>query len=250
MLLAMKLRDLNIADVERALCAEANHPLADMLVRNRRLRRARHLPQGGHGINAPVAGNPHFGVMALGLVCSVQAKDVVAGYRRVRAFKLVEEFEGTEDGGTRKRPLSFKSEEPLEDVLRKCLDECSLNAPFHLRELRVDHSAVDPKAFLKLDRYESGVTTDGPTETYELVFVGAPQAQETQPEAREYSMRLREHALMTMVKLYAMNNQLPPGNEFGPSDAADEPNRVVEVRNVQTSTDRRRAPTRKRSKSA
>src|SRR3954471_8156090 len=114
MLLGMKLRDLKIADVERALCAEANHPLADMLVRDRRLRRARHLPQGGHGVNAPVAGKPHFVVMSLGLVCSVQAKDVVAGYRRVRAFKLVEEFERTEDGGTRKRELSFKPGEPLE----------------------------------------------------------------------------------------------------------------------------------------
>jgi hypothetical protein len=184
--------------------------------------------------------------MTLGLVCSVQAKDVVAGYRRVRAFKLVEEFERTEDGGTRKRELSFKPGEPLEDVLLKCIHQCSLNPPVHLRELRVDHSTVDPKAFLTMDWYEDGNTEGGPTETYEMVFVGTPQAQEHQAEAREYSMRLREHALMTMVKLYTRNNQLPPANEFGPSDDADEPNRVVEVQNVQTSTDRRRAPTRKR----
>ena len=77
--------DSNVADVERAVCAGDRHPLADMAVRDRHLRRSRHLPQGGHGVNAPVARPKDFPTMALGLVCSRQAKDVVAGYRRVRA---------------------------------------------------------------------------------------------------------------------------------------------------------------------
>jgi hypothetical protein len=245
MLPNMKTMDLNIADVERALCAEANHPPADMLVRNRRLRRARHLPQGGHGVNAPVARKQDFPTMMLGLVSSVQAKDVVAGYRRVRAFKLVEEFEATEDGGTRRREPSFNPEESLEDVLLKCFDQCSLNPSFRLRELRVDHSAVDPKTFLTMDWYENGFTTEGPTETYQMVFAGHLATAEHQPEAREYSMRLREHALMTMVKLYAINNQLPPANETGPSAVTDEPGSMI----PETLKDRRRATTRKRSKS-
>jgi hypothetical protein len=242
----MKTMDLKIADVERALCAEGRHSLPDMTVRDRHLLRARHLPRGGHGINAPVAGKPHFGVMTLGLVCSLQAKDVVAGYRRVRAFKLVGEFERTEDGGTRRREPSFNPDEPLEDVLLKCLHQCAIEPQFRLLELRVDHSVIEPRAYISVGLYKGGTAPEHRIETYEMVFAGPAAPAGYQPEAREYTMRLREHALMTMVKLYAINNQLPPANEVGPSAVTDEPGSMI----PDNLTDRRRATTRKRRKSA
>jgi hypothetical protein len=247
---AVAMKPLSIAEVERRFSARATHATVSFTVRNAPLRKAGYLPLGGRGFNAPPATEQDFIVMTLGLVCSQQSKDVVAGYERVRAFKLDRAFLETEDGERtriKEEDLDWDRGSSLEFVLLSCFKSCALNPQdFHLRELLVDHSTFAPKAQLSVR--ESG--GDGPAVTHIFMFTGPDAPAGYQREAVESIARLTEHALMAMFDLYAINIQLPPANEFGPSDDADGPGRVVEVQNVQTSTDRRRAPTRKRSKSA
>jgi hypothetical protein len=240
--------DQKIADLERALCAQDRHSLPDMAVRDRHLRRARHLPQGGHGVNAPVARKQDYPTVTLGLLCARQAKDVVSGYRQVRAYKLVEEFEKTKDGARRKE-LSFEPGESLESVLLKCFHQCAIDPQFRLVELQVDHSPVEPRATLSVGHYKGGITPEHRTETYILTFAGSPAPAANPPkppDVVEHIMRLREDGLMTLVNLYALSVQLPPANEFGPSVRADEPVSM----SPETLKDRHRAPTRKRQKRA
>jgi hypothetical protein len=136
--------------------------------------------------------------------------------------------------------------DPLERVLLGYFKPCALNPElYRLLELRVDHSTVAPKAYVSVRETVAGT----PPVVHSLEFRGppAPAAYPPQPrDAVETSLRLPEHALMTMVELYALTIQLPAANDAGPSAGTDEPGRFVEAPNVQTPTDRRRAPTRKR----
>jgi hypothetical protein len=240
---------LSIAEVERRFSARANYQAVSFTIRDTLLRKAGYLSLGGRGFNAPGATEQDFMAMSLGLVCSSQAKDVVEGYERVRAFKLDRVFLEQEDGARKKEKEEkwfWEPDCPLEQVLLSCFKSCALNPQtFHLRELRVDHSTVAPKAQLSLVDHERG----GPAVTHILMFKGlaAPASYPPKaPEAVETSLRLPEHALMAMVELYALAIQLPAANDTGPSARTDEPGHSMEAKNVQTPTDRRRASTRKR----
>jgi hypothetical protein len=240
---------LSIAEVERRFGARASYPALGFTVRNTPLRKVGHLPAGGRGPNAPGATEQDFIVMMLGLVCSWQAKDVVEGYERVRAFKLDRIFLEKEDGARERiepEKLALEPGDPLERVLLGYFKPCALNPElYRLLELRVDHSTVAPKAYLSVRETVGG----DPPVVHSLEFRGppAPAAYPPQPrDAVETSLRLPEHALMTMVELYALTIQLPAANDTGPSAGTDEPGRFVEAPKVQTPTDRRRASTRKR----
>jgi hypothetical protein len=238
---------LSIAEVERRFGARASYPALGFTVRNTPLRKVGHLPAGGRGPNAPGATEQDFIVMMLGLVCSWQAKDVVEGYERVRAFKLDRIFLEKEDGARERiepEKLALEPGDPLERVLLGYFKPCALNPElFHLLELRVDHSAVAPKAYVSVRETVAG----NPPEIHRLEFWGPPAPSPPQTrDAVETSLRLCEHALMTMVDLFALTIQLPPANEFGPPVSADEPGSMIPDNLI----DRHRAPTRKRQKRA
>jgi hypothetical protein len=231
---------LSIAEIERRFSARAKYSTSAFTVTNTYLRKADYLPAGGRGPNAPIATEQNFMAMTIGLVCSQQSKDVVEGYERVRAFKLDRAFLETEAGERTRKDVDWESGSALEPVLLSCFKSAALNPKtFRLIELLVDHSTVEPKAQLSVREYRD----EGPV-THIIMFTGAPAGY--QREAVESILRLPEHALMAMVDLYAINIQLPPANEFGPSAETDEPRSMTPDNLI----DRRRAGTRKRSKSA
>jgi hypothetical protein len=238
---------LSIAEVERRFSARANYLTVSFTVRNTFLRKAGHLPLGARGPNAPGATEQNFGVMMLGLVAAVQAKDIVAGYERVRAFKLDRVFLEKEDGARERievEKLALAPGDPLERVLLGYFKPCALNPELlHLLELRVDHSAVAPKAYVSV---RETVAKNTPV-IHRLEFWGPPAPSPPQTrDAVETSLRLCEHALMAMVDLFSLTIQLPPANETGPSAQTDEPVSMIPDNLI----DRHRAPTRKRQKRA
>ena len=182
---AVAMKPLSIAEVERRFSARATHATLSFTVRNAPLRKAGYLPLGGRGFNAPPATEQDFIVMTLGLVCSQQSKDVVAGYERVRAFKLDRAFLETEDGerqGKRERPLDWDRGSSLEFVLLSCFKSTALNPQtFCLRELLVDHSTVAPKAQVSVR--QSG--DDGSAVTHIFMFTGPAAPAGYQREAVE-----------------------------------------------------------------
>jgi hypothetical protein len=233
---------LSIAEIERRFSARATHATLSFTVRNAPLRKAGYLPLGGRGFNVPSATEQDFVVMTLGLVCSKQVKDVVEGYERVRAFKLDRAFLETEDGERTRKDVDWEPGSPLDQVLLSCFKSAALNPKtFRLIELLVDHSTVAPKAQLSVREHGD----EGPV-THIILFTGPAAPAGYQREAVESITRLPEHALMTMVDLYAINIQLPPANEFGPPAQTDEPSSISPNNLI----DRHRAPTRKRRMSS
>jgi hypothetical protein len=234
---------LTIAEVERRFSARANYSQPAQTVLDTYLRKAGCLSLGARGPHAPTATEQDFMGMTLALVSSVQSKDVVAGYERVRAFKLSRAFlekEAGERTRIKEEDISWDLGSPLEQVLLSCFKSAALNPQtFQLVELSVDHSTVAPKAQLSVREYRD----EGPV-THIILFTGPDAPAGYQREAVESILRLPEHALMTMVELYAINIQLPPANEVGPPAVTDEPDSMIPLK------DRRRETTRKRRKSA
>jgi hypothetical protein len=233
---------LSIAEIERRFSARAKYSTSAFTVTNTYLRKADYLPAGGRGPNAPIATEQNFVAMTLGLVCSQQSKDVVEGYERVRAFKLDRAFLETEEGERTRKDVDWEPGSPLEQVLLSCFKSAALNPEtFRLLELLVDHSTVAPKAQLSVREHGD----EGPV-IHIIMFTG-PDAPAGYPrEAVGSSSWLSEDALMAMVELYAINIQLPPANETGPSAGTDEPGSMT----PDNLMDRRRVSARKRSKSA
>src|SRR3954468_11110795 len=148
---------LTIAEVERRFSARANYSQPAFTVLDTYLRKAGYLSLGARGPHAPAAAEQDFMGMTLGLVCSQQSKDVVAGYERVRAFKLSRAFLETEAGERtriKEEDISWEPGSPLEPVLLSCFKSAALNPQtFQLLELSVDHSTVAPKAQLSVREY-------------------------------------------------------------------------------------------------
>jgi hypothetical protein len=216
---------LSIAEIERRFSAQANHSLPDFTVRDAHLGKAGLLSRGGRGPNAPRATGRDFEVMTLGLICSWQAKDVVKGYKRLRKFALINAYEEKDGIMSRMEEPPFPLKAALKDVLLSCLHQCTVHPEFRLLNLRVDLSEVEPQAALSIGWYVGGIRKG----LCQLSFAGPLPPAGAQPEAREYSMRLREHALMTMVDLLATNIQAQ--DDTGPSARTDEPGHPILMKN-------------------
>ena len=230
---------LTIADVEREFCARAKWELPDLMVRDRYLRQAGWLSRGGHGPHAPAATYGDGSVMGLGLICSRQAKDVVEGFKWTSSFQLVRARQEDPDGTVREIDLPLPSGTGLLTALTAFLGWCGSRPDGRLLGLSVERSSVEPLAFLQYGQYGP----DGsPQRLVMLTFEGQPAGE--RPDAVEHSSRLRSHALMTLVDLIKVNAQ--PQHETGPSAGTDEPGSIT----PDNLMDRRRAPTRKRRKSA
>jgi hypothetical protein len=235
------MKPLSIAEIERRFSAHTQYPTSAFTVTNTYLRKADELPAGGRGPNAPAATEKNILVATLGLVCSQQSKDVVEGLLRVRALKLDRQLLETEEGErtrVKEEDMFWDPGSPLEPVLLSCFKSAALNPKtFRLIELLVDHSTVAPKAQLSVREYRD----EGPV-IHIILFTGPDAPAGYQREAVGTSSWLSEGALMTMVDLYAINIQLPPANETGPSAGTDEPGSI----SPDVLIDRHRAPTRKR----
>jgi hypothetical protein len=211
---------LSIAEVERQFCAQANHSLPDMMVRDNHLGKAGLLSRGGRGPNAPVPNPRDFGVIILGLISSRQAKNVVSGFERTRALKL--SMHRMETGGWSKiTEPPIPHDTSLEDALVYCLHLCATNHRFRLIELKVEQSEFDPQAFIALTYFDEGASAGFEEATYMMCFGGPPAPEGRWPNAIEYDARIREHALKVMVDLFALSIQ--PEREDGPPAGTGEP---------------------------
>jgi hypothetical protein len=230
---------LTIADVERAFCERANWPLADLIVRDRQLRQAGWLSRGGHGPHAPAATWGDGSAMGLGLISSRKSQDVVDGIKWTSSFQLVRAIQKDPDGTVQQIDPPLPHGTGLLTALTAFLRWCGERPDGRLLGLSVERSSVEPLAFLGYGQYGP----DGsPKRLVTLTFEGQPAGE--QPDAVEHSSRLRSHALMTLVDLIKVNAQ--PQQDTGPSAGTDEPGSI----SPDNLMDRRRAPTRKRRKSA
>jgi hypothetical protein len=211
---------LSIAEVERQFCAQANHSLPDMMVRDNYLGKAGLLSRGGRGPNAPIPTPRDFGVIVLGLISSRQAKNVVSGFERTRALKL--SMHRMETGGWSKiiePPIPYGTS--LENAFVYCLHLCATNPYYRLVELKVEQSEFDQRAFLTFTYFEEGASAGFEEATCGMVFGSPPAPEERRPNAIEYDARIREHALKIMVDLLALSIQ--SAHENGPPAGTDEP---------------------------
>jgi hypothetical protein len=234
----------SIAFCERFFCYFEHHSLPDMKVRDNRLRKAGLLSRGGHGTSAPRATGTDIVRIAIGLVCSWKATDVVEGYRKVSRFELVSAREEIEEEGTsRKVDPPFPVGSTLEDVLHSCfrqeaacaqafydqraLDQPTVDTRVLVRGLQVDHSPVKPRAYLEIEYEFAYATPNARAATWVMTFAGQPEVSEDEDIADvvEYSTRVRN--LWTLSSLYADADDLIQfEDDTGSSVAADEPDRV------------------------
>jgi hypothetical protein len=207
---------LSIAEFERRFSVEAKHSHPDITVRDSLLRKARELPKGGHGPNAPPMTERDGTIITLGLIASRQAKDVVDGVKRLKRFVLVK---AREEIGDIARPmeLPFPKGAFLPDVLQSCFHQCWSHPQFRLLSLRADRSEVDPLVFLAIGYYQEERRPERPIATCLMTFTDSDPLKDHQPDAVEYSSRLRGHALMKIVELLAIdtrNLETEPAHQF------------------------------------
>jgi hypothetical protein len=231
---------LTIADVEREFCERANWSLADMAVRDRHLRQAGWLSRGGHGPHAPGANWTDGSGMALGLISSRKAKDVVDGFKRTSDLRLVKaSMEKQGEGPREVEPIVVKGT-PLQKALEHLFEQCAVSPGFRLLGLGVTLSDVQMIGVLMIGQYDGAIIEGNLKKKYTLRFEGPPAPPNHQPAAIEHSSFIRAHALMTLVELIAVN--MLPQHDTGPSVRADEPVSMT----PDVLIDRRRAGTRKR----
>jgi hypothetical protein len=241
---------LTIATAEREFCERANWLRADLMVRDNLLGQVGHLSRGGRGPSAPAATWHDGAVMALGLISSRKAKDVVEGFKRTSSLRLANASMKKQGEDRREvEPIMVKGT-PLLKALEHLFEQCAVSPMFRLLGLSVTLSDVQTIGVLMIGEYDGASEYDGAIaegnlkKTYTLRFEGDPAPPGHQPAAIEHSSFIRAHALMTLIELISVN--MLPQRETGPSAVTDEPGSISRDNLI----DRHRATTRKRQKRA